>query len=57
MTIDEPGRRAVVFQFEVPASAFTPGTYTCQVTVIDAVASRVVFPRLTFMVRNQTPPL
>lgn len=57
VTIDEPGRRAVVFQFEVPASAFTPGTYTCQVTVIDAVASRVVFPRLTFMVRNQTPPL
>jgi VWFA-related protein len=50
-TIDEPGRRAVVFQFQVPASAFTPGTYTCQVNVIDTVAGRVAFPRLTFAVR------
>ena len=50
--IDEPSRRAVVFQFEVPAGAFTPGTYTCQVNVIDAVAGRVAFPRLTFMVRS-----
>ncbi len=50
--IDDVGRRAVVFQFEVPASAFSPGTYTCQVNVIDAVAGRVAFPRLAFMVRN-----
>jgi hypothetical protein len=51
VTIDEPSRRAVIFQFEVPASAFTAGTYTCQVNIIDAVAGRVAFPRLTFMVR------
>jgi hypothetical protein len=50
--IDDAARRAVVFQFEVPASAFSPGTYTCQVNVIDAVAGRVAFPRLSFMVRN-----
>jgi VWFA-related protein len=50
--IDEPGRRAVVFQFEVPGSALSPGTYTCQVNVIDAVAGRVAFPRLAFMVRD-----
>jgi VWFA-related protein len=49
--IDDPGRRAVLFQLEVPASAFTPGIYTCQVNVIDAVAGKVAFPRLQFQVR------
>jgi VWFA-related protein len=49
--IDDAARRAVLFQLEVPASAFTPGIYTCQVNVIDAVAGKVAFPRLTFQVR------
>jgi VWFA-related protein len=49
--LDEPGRHAVVFQFEVPASAFTPGTYTCQVNIIDTIAGAVAFPRMTFLVR------
>jgi hypothetical protein len=49
--IDDPARKAVLFQLEVPASAFTPGTYTCQVNVIDAVAGKVAFPRLAFQVR------
>jgi VWFA-related protein len=51
--LDEPGRRAVVFRFEVPAKEFTPGTYTCQVNIIDAVAGRVAFPRLSFQVRER----
>jgi VWFA-related protein len=50
--LDDPERRAVVFQFEVPASALMPGTYTCQVTIIDAAAGRVVFPRLTLAIRE-----
>ena len=49
--IDDPVRKAVLFQLEVPASAFTPGTYTCQVNVIDTIAGKVAFPRLTFQVR------
>jgi hypothetical protein len=49
--IDDPVRKAVLFQLEVPASAFTPGNYTCQVNVIDAVAGKVAFPRLAFQVR------
>jgi VWFA-related protein len=49
--IDDVARKAVLFQLEVPASAFTPGNYTCQVNVIDAVAGKVAFPRLTFQVR------
>jgi VWFA-related protein len=49
-TIDEPGRQAVVFRFEVPADSFKPGTYDCQVNVIDTVANAVSFPRLILTV-------
>jgi VWFA-related protein len=48
--IDEPNRRAVVFQFEVPAEQFKPGTYTCQINIIDSIASAVAFPRVSFVV-------
>jgi hypothetical protein len=54
--VDDAQRRAVVFQFQVPASQFTPGTYTCQVNIIDAVANRMAFPRLSFMVRAKDRP-
>lgn len=54
--IDDAQRRAAVFQFQVPASQFPPGTYTCQVNIIDAVANRLAFPRLSFMVRGQDTP-
>ena len=50
--IDEPNRRAVVFQFEVPAEQFRPGTYTCQINIIDSIASAVAFPRVSFVVMN-----
>jgi VWFA-related protein len=50
-TVDAPDRRAAVFQFEVPPEAFTPGLYTCQINIIDAVAGKFTFPRLTLYVR------
>jgi hypothetical protein len=50
--IDEPNRRAVVFQFEVPAEQFPPGAYTCQINIIDSIASAVAFPRLSFVVMD-----
>ena len=50
--IDEPNRRAVVFQFEVPAEQFKPGTYTCQINIVDSIASTVAFPRLSFVVMD-----
>jgi hypothetical protein len=49
--IDVPDRRAALFQFEVPAGSFTPGLYTCQINIIDAVAGEFAFPRLAFYVR------
>jgi VWFA-related protein len=50
-SIDVPERRAALFQFEVPANSFTPGLYTCQINIIDAVAEKFAFPRMLFVVR------
>jgi len=50
--IDEPNRKAVVFQFEVPAEQFKPGTYTSQINIIDQVAGKFSSPRLSFQVIN-----
>ncbi len=50
-TIDAPDRHAAVFQFEVPATSFKPGLYTCQINVVDEVASRFSFPRIEMYVR------
>jgi VWFA-related protein len=49
--LDAPDRKAALFRLEVPADAFKPGLYTCQVNVIDAVASKFAFPRLSMLVR------
>jgi hypothetical protein len=49
--IDAPDRKAALFQFEVPAEAFTPGLYTCQINIIDAAAGHFAFPRLMMFVR------
>jgi len=31
---------------------FRPGTYTCQVNIIDSIAATVAFPRVSFVVMN-----
>ena len=49
--LDAPDRRAALFQFEIPPDSFKPGLYTCQVSIIDAVAGRFIFPRLQMYVR------
>ncbi len=51
-TIDDPDRKAVIFQFQVPASELKPGLYTCQVNVVDEIAKRFAFPRLAVYVKN-----
>ncbi|HEY1306122.1 MAG TPA: VWA domain-containing protein [Vicinamibacterales bacterium] len=50
--IDAADRHAALFQFEVPASQFQPGLYTCQVNIIDDVAGTFTFPRLAIYVRS-----
>jgi VWFA-related protein len=49
--VDAADRHAAIFQFEIPAESFKPGLYTCQVNIIDNVASRFAFPRLDLYVR------
>ena len=50
-SFDFPDRKAAVFELEVDPSKFTPGLYTCQVNVIDAVAGQFALPRLELYVR------
>ncbi len=51
VALDAPDRKAALFRLEVPAEAFKPGFYTCQVNVIDAAAGKFAFPRLAMLVR------
>lgn len=48
---DATDRKAVLFQFELPAGSFKPGLYTCQVNVIDEVSGQFAFPRFEMLVR------
>jgi VWFA-related protein len=49
--IDDPSRKAAVFQLEVAAASLQPGFYTCHINVIDSVAGKFAFPRLVFLLR------
>ena len=50
-SINTPDRNAVSFQFDVPLSQLKPGTYICQVNVIDDAGGSFRFPRMALMVR------
>ncbi len=50
-SVDAPDRRAAVFQFELPPDSLAPGLYTCQINIVDTVAAKFSFPRLTLLVR------
>ena len=49
--IDDPARKAAVFQLEMPPGSLPPGLYTCQVNIIDSIAGKFAFPRLMFLLR------
>ena len=49
-TINDPERGAVAFQFDVPLAGLTPGTYICQVNVIDDAGGSFTFPRLALRI-------
>ncbi|HUY82098.1 MAG TPA: VWA domain-containing protein [Acidobacteriaceae bacterium] len=48
--LNEPGRDAIAFQFDVPLSQLKPGQYTCQVNVIDDTAGSFTFPRTAILI-------
>ena len=48
--INSPDRGAVAFQFDVPLAQLKPGTYLCQVNVIDDAGGSFSFPRLALKI-------
>lgn len=45
------GRKAVVFELEVPMQGLPAGFYACQVNVMDAVGKKFAFPRTPLLIR------
>jgi len=58
--LNEPTRDAVAFQFDVPLDSLKPGTYICQINVIDDAGGTFTFPRTAVLIRPApeatTPP-
>jgi VWFA-related protein len=48
--VNDPQRNAVAFQFDVPLAGLQPGTYICQVNVIDDAGGSFSFPRLALRI-------
>ncbi len=55
-TINSPDRGAVSFQFDVPLTPLKPGTYVCQVNVIDDAGGSFSFPRMALRVTAPAAP-
>jgi len=53
--LNERGRKAGVFQLDLPLTSLQPGFYTCQVNVVDDVAGAFAFPRVALLVRAEKP--
>jgi VWFA-related protein len=53
--LNEPERNAVSFNFDVPLDQLKPGTYICQVNVIDDTGGSFTFPRLALKVVAAAP--
>ncbi len=53
--LNEPQRGAVAFQFDVPLTDLKPGTYVCQINVIDDAGGSFSFPRVAVRVLPPAP--
>jgi hypothetical protein len=54
--VNIPERDAVAFQFDVPMTGLKPGSYVCQVTVVDDVSGSFTFPRMALRVTAPAAP-
>ncbi|MGC2582081.1 MAG: VWA domain-containing protein [Acidobacteriaceae bacterium] len=57
--LNVPDRDAIAFQFDVPLDHLKPGTYICQINVIDDAGGAFTFPRTALLIRpapETTPP-
>ena len=55
--VNIPERGAVAFQFDVPLVQLKPGTYVCQVNVIDDAGGTFSFPRMAMSVQPGAAPV
>ncbi len=53
--INVPDRDAVAFQFDLPLNSLKPGTYICQINVIDDAGGTFTFPRTALLIRPAVP--
>ena len=53
--INVGGRDAVAVELDVPLAALKPGSYICQLNVIDDAAGSFSFPRFAVLVREPSP--
>ncbi|HTV81817.1 MAG TPA: VWA domain-containing protein [Acidobacteriaceae bacterium] len=49
--INVPDRDAVAFQFDLPLDSLKPGTYICQINLIDDAGGTFTFPRTALLIR------
>jgi len=54
--VNVAGRNAVAVELDVPLAKLKPGSYICQVNVIDAAAGNFAFPRFALLVREPVSP-
>jgi hypothetical protein len=54
--VNIPERGAVAFQFDVPLTQLKPGTYVCQVNVIDDAGGSFSFPRMAMRLQPGAVP-
>jgi hypothetical protein len=55
--INVPERGAVAFQFDVPLTQLKPGTYVCQINVIDDAGGSFSFPRMAMRLQPGVAPV
>lgn len=52
-----PGLNGITFHLNVPLQSLNPGTYICQVNVIDDARGSFSFPRTAIVIRGATMPV
>jgi VWFA-related protein len=55
--INVDGRDAVAIEMDVPLAGLKPGTYLCQLNVIDDAGGSFAFPRFAVLVREPAAPV
>jgi len=51
-TVNVQGRDAVAVELDVPLTGLKPGSYVCQLNVIDDAGGSFAFPRFAVLVRE-----